>query len=270
MCRDPSNQGAPSRLFGSVLLRTGAFAVVVATAGPAWAVPKASKAAEQSKPQPTARGPAWGAARIGAGVALFGEQTERKETFEQPLMVTDVPTQERVSDGLFNVQLWALFPFLTERLHLGGGVAWYNAYSLEDPDEEEPEPERYGHMFQLFAKSEYTIPEVVAKLNVLVGLRLGAVLLFPSGDFAEELDVIDAQDGFNIWSVPRVGAFVGPHLGASWPLNDRIVLRSDVGVQFTRVWLFDVQAEDRGVRTSRQAWLGTTRLQWLLGLEFAL
>lgn len=272
-CRGRSNHWRPPRRFTAFLRCLGVLSGLVGGVTPAWSAPTSTKPSEaKSSRPPVAREPAWRAARIGAGVALFGEQTERKENFQQPLMVTDVPTQERVSEGLFNFQLWALFPFLTERLHLGAGVAWYNAYSLEDPDEDDDdaEAERYGHMFQLFAKSEYTIPEVVARLNVLVGLRFGAIALFPSGDFSEELDAIDAQDGFDIWNVPRVGAFVGPHLGASWPLNERIVLRSDVGVQFTRLWLFNVEAEDQGVTTSRQAWLGTTRLQWLLGLEFAL
>src|SRR5690606_19344316 len=103
--------GPLPRGFTRALLCSAALSALVGVAAPARGAPKTSKpAADQKSRPPAARAPAWSAARIGAGVALFGEQTERKENFQQPLMVTDVPTQERVSDGLFNFQLWALFP----------------------------------------------------------------------------------------------------------------------------------------------------------------
>ena len=67
-----------------------------------------------------------------------------------------------------------------------------------------------------------------------------------------------------------VGAFIAPHVGVVWPLNDRLSLRSDIGVQFSKIWLYNADAEDGNTLSEVDSHLNTTRYLLLVGLEFGL
>lgn len=228
---------------------------------------RAKASAETTAPSPSDRLPSV----LGFGPGFFFEDTtivSGGATNGQ-----DEPTRrdERVSDGIFNLQFWALFPVLVDRVRLGGGIAWYNKYSLVYPEDDNGNnnDDRYevGHTFQLYAQGEYAIPRVVAKLDVLFGFRGGGVVAFPGRDVQTELDQLE-EFGYDVMPLPRLGVFVGPHIGGLWPLNEKLTARFDIGIQFVKTWLYVAEAEEEGSLLSRSRHLDTTRTMLTLGLEF--
>ncbi len=175
------------------------------------------------------------------------------------------------STGSINLQAWALYPAFFDRLLVGGSLGWYNKYGYIDPEEEdEDRGYEIGHMFSLAAQAEFLVPQVLSKLNVVVGLRAGLLLAFASGDLEEDLEEYD-NIGFSVEpDLPRTGWFVGPHLGLNWPFTDRLRLRVDGGVQFASLNLWSGIVEDSGVTSRRAADLQTTRILFVIGPEFTI
>jgi hypothetical protein len=212
---------------------------------------------------------------IGIAPALFFETTNRRDQRRVGGVEPEHrDPQEHSSMGHFNLQAWFLTQALFHHFRIGGGLAWYNNYKLREAlqDGEKDSADKhhaYGHMFQLWFQPEYVIPEVVSKLNVIIGLRGGANVLFASGEFGDQLDALERQ-GFNVWGMPRLGIFGGPQLGVSWPLAERVLVRGDVGLQFGKIWLYDVKAEAEGIVAERSAQLTTTRTSIGLGVEIVL
>ncbi len=209
---------------------------------------------------------------VGFGPSIFFEDSTRFENRTQNGNETEELREDHVSDGVYNLQAWVLFPVLNERVRFGGGLAWYNKYTLAYPEEENNNrDETYviGHTFDLFAQLEYVIPDIVSDLGVLLALKGGAVIAFASGELREDLDRHD-RSGFNVWPLPRFGGFVGPHLGLLWPLNDKLTARFGAGAEFSKLVLWSVKAEDGGTLTELDAHLNTTRYLFSLGLEIGL
>jgi hypothetical protein len=262
----------------SLLVSAMIFMATQAHAEPA-AKPKAAKVA--AKPAPRAKVSS-APMVIGVGPALFAETTKRTDEHWRggELQNPEEEPSEWENVGAFNLQAWFLAPVLLPNLRLGGGLAWYNSYTLREPrkkwwrpvtEQEKENYELYGHTFQLWLQPEYSLHEVIAKLSILIGLRGGAVALFASegGTLDGEIQAIKRQ-GFNVSPLPTLGLFVGPHLGATWPLAERVIVRADVGVTFSRLWLYDAKATDGGFTNEEKAAMSTTRTQVLLGLEFVL
>jgi hypothetical protein len=208
---------------------------------------------------------------IGFGPGFFFEETEIvSESFTNGDRDGDADREDRVSDGIFELQAWVLFPVLLERLRFGGGIAWFNAYSLAFPEEDNNDDlYEVGHTFQLFMQGEYVLPNVASKLDVMFGLRTGGILAFAGEDVQDSLDSLEGR-GFDVFPGPRLGAFISPFAGVIWPLNDRLALRSDIGVQFSKIWLYNAEAEAGNTLSEVNAHLNTTRYLLLLGLEFGL
>lgn len=211
---------------------------------------------------------------IGLAPAFFWESTERSEkTVQGGGVFVERERADRVSAGAFNLQASFLAPFLSKYFRLGGGLGWFNSYTLQDPDVEDEESddakETYGHLFQLWVQPEFVIPEVVWRLNLLLGLRGGANILFAGKELRDDLDDLDRQ-GYDFMGGPRWGLFVGPHVGVLCPLAGRVSARLDFGVHFSKIWIYDAEAKSGGITTERARDLFTTRKQILLGLELAL
>lgn len=208
---------------------------------------------------------------LGFGPGFFMEDTVIVEGGATNGQREPTERDERVSDGVFNLQLWALFPVLVDRVRLGGGVAWYNKYSLVYPDDDDDnnDDDRYevGHTFQLYTQAEYAIPRVVSKLDVLFGFRGGGIIVFSGRDVQNRLDELEGV-GYDVTQLPRFGVFIGPHIGGLWPLNERLSARFDIGVQFGKTWLYDAEAEAGGSLIERSSHLDTTRTMLNIGLEF--
>jgi hypothetical protein len=67
-----------------------------------------------------------------------------------------------------------------------------------------------------------------------------------------------------------LGLYLAPLLGVRFPLSKRVSLRSDLSVQFGKLWLYDAEGEAAGITSERSSTLGTTRIQFLIGLDFGL
>jgi hypothetical protein len=213
---------------------------------------------------------------IGFGAALYADTSERTNDTEP-----SIGNQQELdgsfdyeADSSLNLQLWYLrspTPQGSFRWLYGGGVAFFNEYTvvevLEDDNGEDPEKEQYGNMFQIYLEGDMAIPLSKGKaLDLLVGARLGGLLLFQSRDLEEELETLSDQ-GVSVWpSAPRAGATLGPHVGLLWGFSERVGLRFDAGVQFAYLHLFSGES-DVGGTIERTASLTTTRFQGLLGLH---
>jgi hypothetical protein len=208
--------------------------------------------------------------QLGIGVGFFTESTERRREQWVGGQQTRIPDPEEFeSDSIYNIQAWYLQPFWVRGLRVGGGVAWFNEYALEAPDaEEDDEPIVMGQFFQLGLQTEYEV-NVVSKLGVVLGLRGGGALLFPSGDLREDIEGFE-RSGFDVWGSPQFGLYVAPLAGVRWPLSERVSLRSDLSVQFSKLWLYSAEGESAGITSEDSASLGTTRTQFLIGLDFGL
>lgn len=208
--------------------------------------------------------------QLGLGVGFFTENTERRREEWVGGQQTRIPDPEEFeSDSIYNIQAWYLQPFWFRGLRVGGSVAWFNNYALEAPDaEDDDEPIVMGQLFQLGLQTEYEI-NVVSKLGVVLGLRGGGALLFPSGDLREEIEERERR-GFDVWASPQFGLYLAPLAGVRWPLSERVSLRSDLSVQFSKLWLYSAEGEAAGITSEARASLGTTRTQLLIGLDFGL
>jgi hypothetical protein len=208
---------------------------------------------------------------LGVGPALFFDDTDRIVERRVNGQRDGQPDRDAlVSDGFLALQAWYLFPWWLQRLRVGPGLAWYNAYTLVAPEEEDDD-DRYhvGQTFQLFGQAEYVLTDIASVMDLMLGLRAGGIVVVPGQEVQDELDRMESL-GFNVWPTPRWGAMISPHVGITWPLNKRLSLRSDIGVQFAKVWLWDVEAEESNILIESNSHLLTTRTQVLLGLEFAL
>ncbi len=213
---------------------------------------------------------------IGFGPGFFWEETTDIDTQRANGSQESETREDVVSDGFFTLQLWTLVPMFSERVRVGGGLAWFNKYTVLPADEEDPNDDdyvEYGHTFHLFGQGEYIIPRVIAKASILFGLRAGAIVVFPGGSADRDLGPqIDRRknEGYSIWPGPKGGAFAAPAIGALWPLNDKINARFDASIQFAKTWLINAEAEAGGSLLERERILNTTRYMFLFGLELGL
>src|SRR5690606_18821944 len=101
---------------------------------------------------------------------------------------------------------------------------------------------------------------------LLVGARGGPMILFQSRVLDREIEGL-SQQGVSVWpAAPRLGVFLGPHVGVLWGFSERIGLRFDAGVQFAYLSLYSGESDVTGT-VERSATLTTTRFQGLLGLQ---
>lgn len=261
---------------GSVVLLGAAVSLAVSTAQAAEDSKEGetgvkAKASTGERPASSARASKGQLSQIGLGVGFFAEDSERRdEILTGGQSTRNQEPQELENVSIFNIQAWYLTPIWVDGLRWGGGVAWFNKYSVQEPDaEEDAEPDVYGHMFQLGLQGEYELANIASKLGLVVGLRGGAALLFPSGELRQKIQELE-QQGFDVWTSPQFGAYIAPLAGVRWPLSQRVSLRSDLSVQFSKLWLYDAEAESEGFTTLQNATLSTTRIQLLIGLDFAL
>jgi hypothetical protein len=148
------------------------------------------------------------------------------------------------------------------RFRLGPGLRIFGNYSAAQPEF------RFGFLTEAYAQGEYALP-AFEQFEAVFGARLGVALLFPNGDFAEEIRRLQSN-GVNVWSVPRVGWLGALSLGLRRPLGDRIALRFDVIGQMEQLFLF-LHSQTVGDLRIRKAWnTYTLRLSFALGVELRL
>lgn len=208
---------------------------------------------------------------FGLGAGFFFEDSEqRDELFVGGQQPRNQQPRDWESASVYNIQAWYLRTIFTPGLRWGGGITWYNSYSLEAPDaDDNAAPVVLGQLFQLGLQAEYEISRIVSDLGLVVGLRGGGSLLFPSKDLREQIETLERR-GFDVWGSPSPGVYIAPLAGVRWPLTQRISLRGDLSAQFCKLWLYSADGEAAGITSEANSELSTTRYQLLIGLDFGL
>lgn len=209
---------------------------------------------------------------LGIGPAFYWEDTDRvQDRFVNGQRDQQSDREASVSNGILALEAWYLTPWWLKQLRVGPGLGWYNDYTLKPKGDNNNNGDNYhvGQMFELYAQAEYVLIDMLSKMDVLLGLRAGAIVVFPGNDVQDEINRYKAEE-YDVWDSPRPGAFIGPHFGVEWPLNDKLSVRSDLGIQFAKIWMFNAQAEAGGSLIEVKNSLITSRTQLLLGLQFGL
>jgi hypothetical protein len=155
----------------------------------------------------------------------------------------------------------------SESIRWGGGLRYYGSYEvLEVPDDEdnddEFQPYELGQLTNFYMQGEWLVRFSGDKALIL-GAQIGPSLLVPDGEFQQEIDQLK-DDGVDVWDTPRVGYHVAPQIGALWELDDRLSIRTDLGVRYENLFLFAVDDNVDGV-TKEKTWT-TSVLRYEFGL----
>jgi hypothetical protein len=214
---------------------------------------------------------------IGVGVQAHSDDTTLKG---QERIATQAPVdqdQELISDGTFSASLWYLKQY-SERVRAGGGLRYYGTYgglpALEEDrtaDDDTPVPPyEFGTLLELYGQAEWVLPVSEGlKVDAVIGTQLGAQLLFPGAQLEEEIKRLEDQ-GAGVMGGPRVGFLFGPQVGARWTPIERVSVRLDVGVRYSRLFLFDTEEEVDGVAFKKEWDLNVLRTDIGLGVEINL
>ena len=127
-----------------------------------------------------------------------------------------------------------------ENIYVGAGLDFIGTYRATIVEEDGPDdpPERYefGPLLEASGMAEWRIP-VMDEYTVALGSSVGIAGLFPRGDFADEIRDLQDQD-VRTFMIPRLGLNAGVHTAFVWHFDDRIALRTDLGVQWQNIFLF--------------------------------
>ena len=198
---------------------------------------------------------------VGLGGSAFFEDTDLNGLQRISVQETDQSENYR-SKSFLTAQVWFLLK-MSEKFRAGSGIAYYGTYSGatkpdEDQDRDDFEPDFYefGRLIELFA-------------DLLFGAVFGVPILFPGGQFKEEIERLQDQ-GANVLSLPRIGYMVGPDIGGRYKFNEWLSFRSDIVVTFSQLFLFaTTQTIDN--TAFRKRWsTRTLRYQFNLGAEINL
>jgi hypothetical protein len=153
------------------------------------------------------------------------------------------------------------------RLRAGAALRYFGSYDyrLDEDDDEEVE---LGQLGELVFDGEWVLP-VKARLDALVGGEFGLALLVPGGAFSREISDLRRQ-GAGVWDVPRLGYFVGPHVGGRYRLYERLFVRADLGVTWSQTFLFFTRAEVAGVDFEKTRRANVIRYRAGLAFEIGL
>ncbi len=163
--------------------------------------------------------------------------------------------------GFLSGSAWLLFP---ENSHFrwGPGLRILGRYSASVDNQE---PYELGFLTQAFVAGEFVLP-LPSKFDLLLGGRAGLGLLFPGGEFKEEINRLRAE-GVGVWSVPRVGWLAGINAGTRWKFAERVALRGDLNYGLEQLFLFATHQNVDGLSFAKSWSTYTMRFGLTLGLE---
>jgi hypothetical protein len=150
---------------------------------------------------------------------------------------------------------------------VGGELRYLGQYATER-DEGERDKQVMGTLLELGFRGDWST-ELVSRFALAFGLRLDLALLLPGGDFADEIERL-ADEGVPTSDGPRVGLALIPSFGVRYQIHERVNARLDVGLGWSYLDLFDVDAGVQGIQYQRDASFSTTRVEISVGVEFAL
>lgn len=199
---------------------------------------------------------------VGIGLGMFAEDSALEAS--QNVEPAD-QSFEFSSANLFVGQVWILFP-VERRLRLGAGLRYAGNYIADRGSENEQEIEDYqfGHMLDLYMQFEFLV-DTLPTVDLVLGLVGGANLLFPGGNFGDELQT--TTDTVGGWGGPRPGFFLGPLLGVRWPIHPAFALRADMTITAGKILLFATDARAAGFQYHKDWSINAIRYQFVIGAE---
>jgi hypothetical protein len=161
----------------------------------------------------------------------------------------------------------------SENVRWGGGLRYYGSYEvLEVPDDEnnddEFQPYELGQLTNFYMQAEWLVRFGGDKALIL-GAQVGPSLLVPDGEFQQEIDELK-EEGFDVWDTPRIGYHIAPQVGALWELDDRLSVRTDLGIRYENMFLFAIDDEVDGVAYERSWDTSVLRYEFGLAMEVKL
>jgi hypothetical protein len=185
---------------------------------------------------------------------MGGEQiinvTRRDESFDY------------ASNGFISVTTALSYPW-GKRFRLGPGIRVLGIYSGAGQDAFE-----FGFLVEALLMGEVGIP-LVEKWEMTLGGRLGLPVLFPRGDFGDEIRRLQV-DRVGVWSLPRIGWIAGITAGAKRQMTERLWLRADLNGQLEQIFLFATDELIEGFAFRKNWSAHIVRVGLTVGLEVTL
>jgi len=150
---------------------------------------------------------------------------------------------------------------------IGGEFRYLGEYATE-LDKKERDKQVLGTLMELGFRGDWTV-EIAEHLGLVVGLRFDLAILVPGGDFANEIERLK-DEGVPTSDGPRVGLALIPSVGARYAVHDRINLRFDLGLGWSYLDLFGIDAGVQTIQYVRDASLSSRRFEMGLGVEIVL
>ncbi|MCC6619749.1 MAG: hypothetical protein IT385_00760 [Deltaproteobacteria bacterium] len=205
---------------------------------------------------------------IGLGATFFFDSGERED--DERIGPRHDVTREDVTNPRFAAgvisYLHALSDTPREGFRLGGELRYLGTYATESDDDEGRRD--IGTLFELGFRGEWTT-EIADKLGLALGLRLDLAMVFPTGDFAAEIDRL-ADEGVPTSSGPRFGWSIVPMVGARYELHERVHARLDLGLGWSALELLGIDETVQGIAYQRDETLSVTRFEVSLAIELSL
>lgn len=150
---------------------------------------------------------------------------------------------------------------------VGGELRYLGSYVTERDGEDRARQE-LGTLLELGFRGDWTA--VIADgFGIVVGLRFDMALLLPTGDLAREIDRL-SDEGVPTSDGPRLGLALIPSVGGRYALHQRLNLRLDLGLGWSYLDLFSIDAGVQGIQYVRDTTLSGRRFEVSLGVEIVL
>jgi hypothetical protein len=150
---------------------------------------------------------------------------------------------------------------------LGGEFRYLGSYVTELSDGDAQRQEM-GTLIEFGFRGDWTAI-IVHDFGVVVGLRFDMAMLFPGGDFADEIERLK-DEGVPTSSGPRLGLALLPSVGARYALHERFNVRFDVGLGWSYLDLLSIDAGVQGIQYVRDTSISSRRFEVSLGVEIVL
>lgn len=215
---------------------------------------------------------------VGIGAKAFFEDSKLNGE-EQIAVIEEDESYEYRSKGFLSGSIWFLLQ-LSDRIRVGSTVDYYGTYSSatkcdrenrDDCSEFEPNFYEFGKLMEFYGRFEYRVP-ATDQFDLILGTVFGLPILFPSGDFREEIDGL-REEGANVLTLPRVGYLLGPDVGLRWKYNEHLAVRGDFIVKWEQMFLFSTRqnvGSDPPIAFRKTWTTGTLRYEIGVGVEVAL
>ena len=209
---------------------------------------------------------------VGMGVATYFEDGALSGEEQVSVQTTD-ESFDYVSDGFLSGSIWLLKAF-SENIRFGGSINYMGRYTAEIVPEEEldededPETFEFGTLVELVGRFEYLVP-TYDRFDLMFGGVLGVPILFPSGEFRDEIDRLDDEQA-SVWGLPRVGYLIGPAIAGRWAYSEYLYFRADFLLKWEQIFMFSTTEDVQGVPFSKDWSVSTLRTEFSLGIEVKL